>query len=117
MDQIRTEDHRCSTLAFYLDAARSITQGVIGITGSLQGSPEAPALTWASTPAPEVNEKLGSFLSIPERNVQIAIFLTYGALRHVIHWQSCKESKMAESSAESELFALTSAYNPKLEGI
>ena len=40
----------------------------------------------------------------------IAIFLTYGTVRHMIHWQSCKESKMTESSAESELCALTAAY-------
>ena len=40
----------------------------------------------------------------------IAIFLTYGTVRRMIHWQSCKEAKMAESSAESELYALTSAH-------
>ena len=28
----------------------------------------------------------------------------------MIHWQSFKEAKMAESSAESELYALSSAY-------
>ena len=42
--------------------------------------------------------------------VGIAIFLTYGTVRHMIYWQSCKETKMAESSAESELYALTAAY-------
>ena len=28
----------------------------------------------------------------------------------MIHWQSFKESKIAESSAEAELFALSSAH-------
>ena len=40
----------------------------------------------------------------------IASYLTYGTVRHVIHWQSCKEGKMVESSAESELHALMAAY-------
>ena len=40
----------------------------------------------------------------------IAIFLTYGTVRHLIHWQSSKEKKMAESSAESELYALTAGH-------
>ena len=40
----------------------------------------------------------------------IAVYLTYGTVRHMIHWQSCKESKKAESSAEAELYALTAAY-------
>ena len=40
----------------------------------------------------------------------IAIFLTYGTLRHLIHWQPSKEKKMAESSAESELYALSAGH-------
>ena len=40
----------------------------------------------------------------------IAIFLTYGTVRHLVHWQSCKEKKMAESSAESELYALSTGH-------
>ena len=41
----------------------------------------------------------------------IAVFLTYGTVRHLIHWQSGKEKKMAESSAESELYALSTGHN------
>ena len=40
----------------------------------------------------------------------IAIFLTYGTVRHLIHWQSTKEKKMAEGSAESELYALSAGH-------
>ena len=40
----------------------------------------------------------------------IALFLTYGTVRHLIHWQSSKEKKMAESSAESELYALSAGH-------
>ena len=40
----------------------------------------------------------------------IAVFLTYGTVRHLIHWQSGKEKKMAESSAESELYALSTGH-------
>ena len=40
----------------------------------------------------------------------LSIHLTYGSVRHLIHWQSFKEAKMAESSAEAELYALSSAY-------
>ena len=35
--------------------------------------------------------------------------LSYGNFRHLIHWQSLREPKIAESSAESELYALASA--------
>ena len=40
----------------------------------------------------------------------IAVFLTDGTVRHLIHWQSGKEKKMAESSAESELYALSTGH-------
>ena len=40
----------------------------------------------------------------------IEIFLTYGTVRHLTHWQSGKEKKMAESSAESELYALSTGH-------
>ena len=40
----------------------------------------------------------------------LSIHLTYGSVRHLIHWQSFKEAKMAESSGEAELYALSSAY-------
>ena len=40
----------------------------------------------------------------------IAVFLTYGTVRHLIHWQSGKEKNMAESSAESELYALSTGH-------
>ena len=36
--------------------------------------------------------------------------MTFGSVRHLIHWQSFKEAKMAESSAEAELYSLSSAY-------
>ena len=34
------------------------------------------------------------------------IHLSFGNVRHLIHWQSQREQKIAESSAESELYAL-----------
>ena len=37
------------------------------------------------------------------------VHLSFGKVRHLIHWQSLRESKVAESSAESELYALASA--------
>ena len=40
----------------------------------------------------------------------IAVFLTYRTVRHLIHWQSCKEAKVPKSSAESELYASTTGY-------
>ena len=45
-----------------------------------------------------------------ESQTGISIHLTYGSVRHMIHWQSFKETKMAESSAEAELYALSSAH-------
>ena len=45
-----------------------------------------------------------------ESQTGLSIHLSYGTVRHMIHWQSFKEAKMAESSAESELYALSSAY-------
>ena len=35
--------------------------------------------------------------------------LTYYDVRHLVHWQSLREPKIAESSAESELYALATA--------
>ena len=37
------------------------------------------------------------------------VHLSFGKVRQLIHWQSLRESKVAESSAESELYALASA--------
>ena len=37
------------------------------------------------------------------------IHLSFRNVRHLIHWQSLREPKIAESSAESELYALASA--------
>ena len=37
------------------------------------------------------------------------IHLTYHSVRHLVHWQSLREPKIAESSAESELYALATA--------
>ena len=37
------------------------------------------------------------------------IHLPFGHVRHMVHWQSLREPKIAESSAESELYALASA--------
>ena len=37
------------------------------------------------------------------------IHLSFGNVRHLIHWQSQREQKIAESSAESELYALAFA--------
>ena len=37
------------------------------------------------------------------------VHLSFGKVRHLIHWQSLRESKVAESSAESELYVLASA--------
>ena len=37
-----------------------------------------------------------------------AIHLSFRNVRHLIHWQSMREPKIAESSAESELYALAS---------
>ena len=36
--------------------------------------------------------------------------LTYGTVRHLVHWHSTREKKVAESSAESELYALSTAF-------
>ena len=45
-----------------------------------------------------------------ESQTRLSIHLSYGTVRRMIPWQSFKEAKMAESSAESELYALSSAY-------
>ena len=37
------------------------------------------------------------------------IHLSFGHVRHMVHWQSLREPKIAESPAESELYALASA--------
>ena len=39
----------------------------------------------------------------------LVVHLTYGSSRHLVHWQSSKERKIAESSAEAELYALATA--------
>ena len=36
--------------------------------------------------------------------------MSYSNVRHLVHWQSAKESKIAESSAEAELYALSAAH-------
>ena len=37
------------------------------------------------------------------------IHLSFGTARHLVHWQSLREAKIAESSAEAELYALATA--------
>ena len=39
-----------------------------------------------------------------------AVFLTYGSVKHLVHWHSTREKKVAESSAEAELYALSAAF-------
>ena len=39
------------------------------------------------------------------------IHLSFGYTRHLIHWQSVREIKISESSAEAELYALATARN------
>ena len=38
-----------------------------------------------------------------------SIHLSYGSARHLVHWQSSQEPKVAESSAEAELYALSTS--------
>ena len=38
------------------------------------------------------------------------ILLSFGNVRHLIHWHSTREKKVAESSAESELYALCTSF-------
>ena len=38
------------------------------------------------------------------------ILLSYGNVRHLIHWHSTREKKVAESSAEAELYALCTSF-------
>ena len=38
------------------------------------------------------------------------ILLSFGSARHLIHWHSTREKKVAESSAESELYALCTSF-------
>ena len=38
------------------------------------------------------------------------ILLSFGSVRHLIHWHSTREKKVAESSAESELYALCTSF-------
>ena len=38
------------------------------------------------------------------------ILLSYGNVRHLVHWHSTREKKMAESSAESDLYALSTTF-------
>ena len=38
------------------------------------------------------------------------ILLSYGGVRHLVHWHSTREKKIAESSAEAELYALSTAF-------
>ena len=40
------------------------------------------------------------------------IHLSFGNTRHLIHWQSVRETKISESSAEAELYALATARRP-----
>ena len=37
------------------------------------------------------------------------IHLSFGHTRRLIHWQSVRETKISESSAEAELYALATA--------
>ena len=37
------------------------------------------------------------------------IHLSFGHIRHLIHWQSVRETKISESSAEAELYSLATA--------
>ena len=45
-----------------------------------------------------------------ESQVGYCIMMSYSNVRHLVHWQSAKESKIAESSAEAELYALSTAH-------
>ena len=38
------------------------------------------------------------------------ILLSYGGVRHLVHWHSTREKKIAEGSAEAELYALSTAF-------
>ena len=38
------------------------------------------------------------------------ILLSFGNVRHLVHWHSTREKKMAESSAESELYAMSTTF-------
>ena len=38
------------------------------------------------------------------------ILLSFGKVRHLIHWHSTHEKKIAESSAEAELYALSTSF-------
>ena len=64
------------------------------------------------TPAADITVYTDSSFAPAGRQSQagIAVFLTYATVRHLIHWQSSKEKKMAESSAESELYALSAGH-------
>ena len=38
------------------------------------------------------------------------VMLSFGSVRHLIHWHSTREKKVAESSAEAELYALSTSF-------
>ena len=50
-----------------------------------------------------------SFASGEHSQSGFTIHLTYHDVRHLVHWQFLREQKIAESSAESELYALAIA--------
>ena len=136
MDQDRTKNHRSTTLVVYPDAARSVMRCFVGIPGissrtsrssridlGIYSSTLSQRKTWVFP----IHFRKGTSnkFSLTEFTVYtdssfapagkqsqtgIAIFLTYGTVRHLIHWQSGKEKKMAESSAESELYALSTGH-------
>ena len=39
-----------------------------------------------------------------------SVIMTYGSVRRMVHWLSTRERKVAESSAEAELYALSTAF-------
>ena len=51
-----------------------------------------------------------SFASGKHSQTGYVILLSFGSVRHLIHWHSTREKKVAESSAESELYALCTSF-------
>ena len=87
MDQDRTENFGRTTLALYSHSARScLCRFHFAVFSD-------------SSFAPSGKHSQSGY----------TIHLSFANTRHLIHWQSLRESKIAESSAEAELYALATA--------
>ena len=101
---------------------------LVAQSSGLEGPNQAPAAIpehhsnfWSPLPAPQdstQSSSLTEFAVYSDASFApsgkgsqsgYCVMLTYGTVRHLVHWHSTREKKVAESSAESELYALSTA--------